>query len=83
MNASKTDLFRPSKEELGLFLEKEFPQIKYWVVDAGNQTAIIAHETGEVELRHGGTVCGPVLMEVADVAIYVHSLERLESYHQQ
>ena len=71
MNAPKTDRFRPSKEELSLFLEKEFPQTKCWVVDVGNQTATIAHEIGEVELRPGGTVSGPVLMEVSDVAIYV------------
>ena len=71
LNAPKTDRFRPSKEELSLFLEKEFPQTKCRIVEVGNQTATIAHEIGEAELRPRGTVSGPVLMEVADVAIYV------------
>ncbi|MEC8261423.1 MAG: PaaI family thioesterase [SAR324 cluster bacterium] len=52
-------------------MEKEFPQTKCRVVEVGNQTATIAHEIGEAELRPGGTVSGPVLMEVADVALYV------------
>ena len=71
MNAPKIDRFRPSKEELSLFLEREFPQTKCRVVDVGNQAATIAHEIGEAELRPGGTVSGPVLMEIADVALYV------------
>ena len=71
LNAPKTDRFRPSKEELSLFLEKEFPQTKCRIVVVGNQTATIAHEIGEAELRLGGTVSGSVLMEVADVAIYL------------
>ena len=37
----------------------------------GNQAATIAHEIGEAGLRPGGTVSGSVLMEVADVAIYL------------
>ena len=40
-------------------------------MDVGNQTATIAHEIGEAELRPGGTVSAPVLMEVADVALCV------------
>ena len=70
MNDPETDRLRPSKEELSLFLEKEFPQTKCRVVEVGNQTATIAHEIGEAELRPGGTVSGPVLMEVADVALH-------------
>ena len=71
MNDPETDRLRPSKEELSLFLEKEFSQTKCRVVEVGNQTATIAHEIGEAELRPGGTVSAPVLMEVADVALYV------------
>ena len=59
MNAPETDRFRPSKEELSLFLEREFPQTKCRVVEVGNQAATIAHEIGEAELRPGGTVSGP------------------------
>ena len=81
LNDPETDRLRPSKEELSLFLEKEFPQTKCRIVEVGNQTATIAHEIGEAELRPGGTVSGPVLMEVADVAFMWPSLERLGSYH--
>ena len=77
MNDPETDRLGPSKEKLNLFLEKEFPQTKCRVVEVGNQTATIAHEIGEAELRPGGTVSGPVLMEVADVAIYVALLREI------
>ena len=81
MNDPETDRLRPSKEELSRFLEKEFPQTKCRVVEVGNQTATIAHELGEAELRPGGTVSGPVLMEVADVALWWPALERLGPCH--
>ena len=53
------------------FLQKEFPQSKSTVVAVGNKSATIRHAVGMDELRPGGTVSGPVLMTVADVALYV------------
>jgi acyl-coenzyme A thioesterase PaaI-like protein len=53
------------------FLAAEFPHAKYSVVSAGGMAATIRHEIGAAELRPGGTVAGPVLMAVADVALYV------------
>ena len=50
MNDPETDRLRPSKEELSLFPEKEFPQTKCRIVDVGNQTATISHEIGIVPL---------------------------------
>jgi len=35
------------------------------------QAATVRHDVGFEELRPGGTVSGPVLMSVADVALYV------------
>ncbi len=35
------------------------------------EVATVAHEIGPNELRPGGTVSGPVLMMVADTALYV------------
>lgn len=61
----------PTKAELAAFLKKEFPQTKCTVVEVGNKSATIRHEIGVQELRPGGTVSGPVLMTVADVALYV------------
>lgn len=49
----------------------EFPQNKCIVEHVGNASATIKHHIGPDELRPGGTVSGPVLMMVADVALYV------------
>src|SRR5690606_40155010 len=52
-------------------LKKEFLQTKCIVVEVGNKFATIRHEIGVQELRPGGTVSGPVLMTMADMALYV------------
>jgi acyl-coenzyme A thioesterase PaaI-like protein len=61
----------PSQAELAAFLAKEFPQTKCTVEAVGHMGATVRHEVGAAELRPGGTVSGPVLMAVADVALYV------------
>ena len=60
-----------SKEEVAAFLAAEFPQNKCAVEAVGHRSATVSHEIGVNELRPGGTVSGPVLMGVADVALYV------------
>ena len=60
-----------NKEKITEFLVKEFPQNKCIVEEIGKKTATIRHKIGIDELRPGGTVSGPVLMTVADVALYV------------
>jgi acyl-coenzyme A thioesterase PaaI-like protein len=60
-----------TKAELAAFLAKEFPQTKCTVEAVGGKAATVRHEVGLGELRPGGTVSGPVLMAVADVALYV------------
>lgn len=60
-----------SKEQLAEFLKAEFPQTKCTVEQVGDRGATVRHEIGFEELRPGGTVSGPVLMAVADVALYV------------
>jgi len=60
-----------TKEEIITFLATEFPQSKCIVEEVGNQSSVIRHTVGFEELRPGGTVSGPVLMTVADVALYV------------
>lgn len=59
------------KEEIVAFLAREFPQMKCTIETVGNRSATVRHEVGFAELRPGGTVSGPVLMTVADVALYV------------
>lgn len=60
-----------SKEAVAAFMAAEFPQSKCIVEAVGQRGATVAHAVGPDELRPGGTVSGPVLMGVADVALYV------------
>jgi acyl-coenzyme A thioesterase PaaI-like protein len=60
-----------TQEEVAAFIAAEFPQTKCIIREVGNRGATVSHEIGRNELRPGGTVSGPVLMAVADVALYV------------
>jgi acyl-coenzyme A thioesterase PaaI-like protein len=60
-----------SKEEVAAFIRAEFPQTKCVVLEVGARGAKVTHAVGPDELRPGGSVSGPVLMGVADVALYV------------
>lgn len=60
-----------TQEEVSTFIAREFPQTKCVVREVGNRGAVVAHVVGVSELRPGGTVSGPVLMGVADAALYV------------
>ena len=61
----------PTAEQIAEFLAREFPQTKCTVNSVGNGAATVRHPVSASELRPGGTVSGPVLMAVADVALYV------------
>ena len=60
-----------TKQEIATFMAAEFPQSKCIVEAVGDGRATVSHKVGSDELRPGGTVSGPVLMGVADVALYV------------
>ena len=60
-----------TKIEIVEFLKRDFPQTRCIVDEVGNASATVRHHVGTAELRPGGTVSGPVLMAVADVALYV------------
>ena len=60
-----------SEQQIIDFLNESFPQANCQVDSVGDQQAVVSHHIGEDELRPGGTVSGPVLMKVADVALYV------------
>jgi acyl-coenzyme A thioesterase PaaI-like protein len=60
-----------TKDDIIKFLTAEFPQNKCVIEEVGNRCATVRHKIGIDELRPGGTVSGPVLMTVADVALYV------------
>jgi uncharacterized protein (TIGR00369 family) len=59
------------QSEIVDFLAREFPTSKCRVDEVGDGAATVSHEIGREELRPGGSVYGPVLMTVADVAMYV------------
>jgi acyl-coenzyme A thioesterase PaaI-like protein len=64
-------LKKPTQAEIAEFIKKEFPQTKCSIDAVGNMSATIRHIITEAELRPGGTVSGPVMMFVADVALYI------------
>jgi acyl-coenzyme A thioesterase PaaI-like protein len=60
-----------TKADIVEFLAREFPQSQCVVEEVGHRTAIVSHPVGRDQLRPGDTVSGPLLMAVADVALYV------------
>ncbi|MGP5437667.1 PaaI family thioesterase [Psychrobacter alimentarius] len=66
-----------TKEEITAFMAVEFPQTKCVVESVDEMGATLSHDIGINELRPGGTVSGPVLMSIADVAIYVAILGKI------
>jgi acyl-coenzyme A thioesterase PaaI-like protein len=61
----------PTKAEVVDFLAREFPQSQCVVEEVADRSATVSHVVGPAQLRPGGTVSGPLLMTVADVALYV------------
>ena len=67
----------PTTDELAAFMAREFPQSKCTIEHVGEHCATVRHAVGADELRPGGTVSGPVLMTVADVALYIAILGQI------
>jgi uncharacterized protein (TIGR00369 family) len=64
-------LKKPTQAEIVEFIKTEFPQSKCIIDAVGDKSCTIRHNITTAELRPGGTVSGPVMMFVADVALYV------------
>ena len=60
-----------TRDEIRAFIAAEFPHSPCTIEQVGDASATIRHPVGQAELRPGGTVAGPVLMTVADIALYV------------
>ena len=60
-----------TRTEMTSFLQAEFPQSSFIIESVGDKSATITKKITHQHLRPGGTVSGPVLMEMADVALYV------------
>ena len=66
-----------TKEDIAEFMKSEFPQAKYKIEAVNSNGSILSHDIGIDELRPGGTVSGPVMMGISDVALYVAILGRI------
>lgn len=71
-----------SVKELEEFLTREFPQAfgagkPHHVERVGHNTATVRLDADESHLRPGGTVSGPAMMALADVAVYVALLGQI------
>lgn len=70
-----------SAAEVSAFWDAHFPQISsgrdYAIVSVGPGEAILRLEPEERHLRPGGTVSGPVLFTLADVAAYAALLAHI------
>ena len=60
-----------TKSEIEAFLARAFTRVECTIEAVGNRGATVRREIGAAELRLGGTVSGPTLMGMADLALYV------------
>lgn len=56
--------------EVAEFIRREFPQARVVIDAVGDRSATVSQQVEEADLRPGGTVSGPTLMALADVALY-------------
>lgn len=70
-----------SVEEITNFISKHFPAAKqrFTILNVGDNSATIQFKISDEHLRPGGTVSGPTLMMIADFALYVAIIAKLES----
>ncbi|WP_240775934.1 PaaI family thioesterase [Nitrincola schmidtii] len=64
-------------QELSVFLVREFPQFQCEILAVTADEAVVKQRINESHLRPGGTVSGPTMMALADVALYVAILSRI------
>ena len=60
-----------TQAEIEAFMVAEFPQNLSVIEQVGHASATMRHRVTPNDLRPGGTVSGPVMMMLADVALYV------------
>ncbi|KFG68522.1 PaaI family thioesterase [Microvirga sp. BSC39] len=71
-----------TRDELAAFLDREFPQIHmggqtYFVDEVGPLSARMRMTYHERHIRPGGTISGPAMMTLADLAFYVAILAHI------
>lgn len=68
---------KPTLAQLRDFLATEFPQSSVSLESIGETSTWVRQAIDARHLRPGGTVSGPVLMSVADVAMYLALLAEI------
>ena len=73
---------RMTVSELEAFLDETFPQLHhggrtYFVEEVGPMTARMRCDYHERHLRPGGTISGPTMMALADLALYAAILAQI------
>jgi len=68
---------RPTQDALTAFLAEAFPQNPCTISALTPEGAIVSYQVSERDLRPGGTVSGPSMFLLADVALYVAILSRI------
>ena len=68
-----------SKDDLGRLLQTEFPQVAQEMVvdEVSAQGLVLRLRVSAAHLRPGGTVSGPAMFGLADVALYLCLLSRI------
>ena len=71
-----------TRDELTSFLDREFPQMhaggrSYFVDEVGPLSARMRMDYHERHLRPGGTISGPAMMALADLALYAAILAHI------
>ena len=64
-------------KELQDFLNKVFPKNQMEILEVTEEKVIVKQKVTEHHLRPGGTVAGPVLMSLADAAMYLALLSKI------
>ncbi|SLN10337.1 Thioesterase superfamily protein [Roseovarius gaetbuli] len=65
-----------TRDELTVFLDREFPQVKgdFAIEEVGDMRVRVRLVVADKHLRPGGTVSGPSIFALADVAVYLATL---------
>jgi uncharacterized protein (TIGR00369 family) len=79
---SRTMTTRMTVSELEAFLDQVFPQLHYggrtyFIEDVGPMSARMRCDYHERHLRPGGTISGPTMMALADLALYAAILAQI------
>lgn len=71
MKSNQDNRTGANREALAAFFAAEFPQNRTIILAVGGMAATVKIEVGYGDLRPGGTVSGPTMMALADVALYI------------